>query len=347
MKAYVLNGINQLDFMEVPRPMLKEGEVLVEVKAAGICGSDIPRIFVNGTYHFPTIPGHEFSGIVRETYDKSVEGLIGKRVGVFPLIPCFSCTPCREKNYEMCMHYDYLGSRRDGGFAQFVAVPERNLIKLPDSVSFEAAAMLEPASVGIHALQRIDMSKVKSAVVFGPGTIGLLIAQWLRIFGVADIFIVGTNDGQKRMAAELGFHHFYNGKEMDAVDSIEQATGGQGTDLVIECTGYPDVLKDCLKAVRRGGDVVLVGNPHGDVLLPRDIYWQILRRQLRLTGTWNSSFVPEADTDDWRKTLAAITSGDLQPEKQITHKLAFEELHAGLEMMRNKSEYFNKVMVVL
>ncbi len=347
MKAYVLNDIGKLDFMEVPVPLLKSGEVLIEVKAAGICGSDIPRIFTNGTYHFPTIPGHEFSGIVREVFDKSQEGLTGKRVGVFPLIPCMECTPCREKKYEMCMHYDYLGSRRDGGFAEYVAVPGRNLIELPAEISFEAAAMLEPASVGIHALQQIDIAKVRSATIFGPGTIGLLIAQWLRVFGVADTYIVGTNDGQKHMAAELGFRHFYNCREVDAVRSIEQATGGQGTDLVVECTGYGEVLNSCIKTVKRGGDVIVVGNPHGDVSLPKDIYWQILRRQLRLTGTWNSSFIPEEDTDDWRKTLDAITSGDLQPEKQITHKLAFEELQTGLAMMKNKREYFNKVMVVL
>ena len=95
MKAYVLNGIGKLDFMDVPKPVLKSGEVLVEVKAAGICGSDIPRIFETGTYHFPTIPGHEFSGIVREIYGDGQKSLLGKRVGVFPLIPCMQCAPCK------------------------------------------------------------------------------------------------------------------------------------------------------------------------------------------------------------------------------------------------------------
>ena len=104
MKAYVLNRIGRLDLMDVPEPVLKDGEVLVEVKAAGICGSDIPRIFANGTYHFPTIPGHEFAGVVCKVKDKENEGLIGKRVGVFPLIPCRTCAPCQKRQYEMCMH---------------------------------------------------------------------------------------------------------------------------------------------------------------------------------------------------------------------------------------------------
>ena len=204
MKAYVLNRIGCLDLMDVPEPMLKDGEVLVEVKAAGICGSDIPRIFANGTYHFPTIPGHEFAGVVCKVKDKENEGLIGKRVGVFPLIPCRTCAPCQKRQYEMCMHYDYLGSRSDGGFAEYVAVPVRNLIEIPDGISMEAAAMLEPASVGIHALRRVYEEGMNSAVIFGPGTIGLLIAQWLRALGIEKIILVGTGEGQKKLAGELG-----------------------------------------------------------------------------------------------------------------------------------------------
>ena len=197
MKAYVLNGINRLEYVDVTLPDLDEGEVLVEVKAVGICGSDIPRIYETGTYHFPTIPGHEFAGIVHSVSDNSLSKWIGKRVGVFPLIPCKQCVSCRNKQYEMCINYDYLGSRRDGGFAEYTAVPVWNLIELPDSVSFEQAAMLEPASVGIHALRQVNVSNVKRAAVFGTGTIGVLIAQWLRILGVERTCLVGTNDAQK------------------------------------------------------------------------------------------------------------------------------------------------------
>lgn len=346
MKAYVLNAVGQLDYTDVPKPELEPGQVLVEVKAAGICGSDIPRIFTNGTYHFPTIPGHEFAGVVRSAHDVETAHLIGKRVGVFPLIPCMSCVSCKNKQYEMCMHYDYLGSRSDGGFAEFVAVPVRNLILLPDEISYEAAAMLEPACVGIHALQGIDMSRVESAAIFGPGTIGLLMAQWLQILGVENIHLVGTNRQQGELARELGFSCFYNGKEVDAVEEILRETNNEGTDLAIECVGESSVLKDCLDVTRRGGEVVLVGNPHGDLCLERDVYWKILRKQLRLKGTWNSSFVPEDAEDDWTRTLLAMKEGKLFPEKQITHKLSFDELHKGLDIMKNKTEFYNKVIIM-
>lgn len=345
MKAYILKGIGQLAFMDVPKPTLKAGEVLVEVKAAGICGSDIPRIFETGTYHFPTIPGHEFSGIVRDIYDEEQAGLLGKAVGVFPLIPCMECEPCREKQYEMCTHYDYLGSRRDGGFAEYVAVPARNIIVLPKGISFETAAMLEPASVGIHALSRLDGKKWKTAAVFGPGTIGLLTAQWLRLFGVKEVFILGTNEGQRELASRLGFRNFFYSRGADGVQRLLKETDGAGVELAAECTGTAEALEGCLSVAKRGGDVLAVGNPKGDICLHKDIYWQLLRKQLRIGGTWNSSFVPEQAEDDWKRTLEAIQAGRLKPEVQITHKLPFEELHKGLDIMREKKIFCNKVMV--
>lgn len=346
LKAYVLNAIGQLDLMEVAEPVPKEGQVLVEVKAAGICGSDIPRIYENGTYHFPTIPGHEFSGVVCKVSSKAQESWLNKRVGVFPLIPCQKCPSCKDKNYEMCSSYDYLGSRSDGGYAEYVAVPEWNLSELPDDISFETAAMLEPATVGIHALKRIDASKAETAVVFGPGTIGLLMAQWLKILGVQKVILVGTREEQRELAKRLGFEYFINRKKEDAVEKVLEMTCGQGTDISVECTGYGSVLCDCLNVAKRGGDILAVGNPHGDVQVDRDTYWKLLRRQLRITGTWNSSFIPEYDKDDWRDTINAISLGGLKPQEQITHRLQFNELNNGLEMMRDRSEYYNKVMLI-
>ena len=131
---------------------------------------------------------------------------------------------------------------------------------------------------------------------------------------------------------------------MDVLQAILERTAGEGVDLAIECAGYSEVLEECLDVVKRGGKVLTVGNPHGDMNLKRDIYWKILRKQLQLCGTWN--FIPEEKEDDWTRTIAAMEQGILSPEKQITHRLPFEELHRGLEIMRDKSEYYNKVMIV-
>ena len=121
MKAYVLHEVNELRYEDVPMPECPKGWVIVQVKAAGICSSDIARVFTKGTYHFPTIPGHEFSGVVYSVVDEELKSWVGKRVGVFPLIPCRECPQCKQKQYEMCANYDYVGSRRDGAFAEYVA----------------------------------------------------------------------------------------------------------------------------------------------------------------------------------------------------------------------------------
>ena len=159
MKAYVLHDIGDIRYGEVKDPVLKPDEVLIEVKAVGICGSDIPRIFENGTYSFPLIPGHEFSGRIVETGAEADPDWLGKRAGVFPLLPCRNCAPCGQRHYEMCRNYSYFGSRTDGAFAQYVAVPVWNLVELPDEVSYEAAAMLEPMAVAAHAMRSMGFGE--------------------------------------------------------------------------------------------------------------------------------------------------------------------------------------------
>ena len=187
MKAWILHGINDLRFEEADAPIIGENEVLLAVRAAGICGSDIPRVFYTGTYSYPLIPGHEFAGQV-EAVGAAVDGKWqGKRVGVFPLIPCGACLPCQKEQYEMCRHYSYLGSRRDGGFAEYVAVPEKNLIALPESVSFEEAAMFEPMSVAVHAMRKAAPQPEECTVVCGLGTIGLFLLMWRLLETAEDL----------------------------------------------------------------------------------------------------------------------------------------------------------------
>ena len=157
MKAQVLFDINNLQLQEIVIPTLKPSEVLVKVHATGICGSDIPRIYETGAHRHPLICGHEFSGEVVEVAEDVNNNWVGKKVGIFPLIPCNNCASCKNKKYEMCKNYNYLGSRCDGGFAEYVAVPEWNLIELPERVTYEQAAMLEPTAES--RIRDTDMAK--------------------------------------------------------------------------------------------------------------------------------------------------------------------------------------------
>ncbi|MDE6714008.1 MAG: galactitol-1-phosphate 5-dehydrogenase, partial [Lachnospiraceae bacterium] len=317
MKAYVLRDIGSFGIEEVDQPVPGPDEVLVQVKAAGICGSDIPRIYYHGTYSYPLIPGHEYSGIVVETEsavakeayvsadpcdagggrcDSPAASWIGKRVGVFPLIPCGKCLPCRQQRYEMCRNYSYLGSRRDGGFAEYVSVPIWNLIELPEEVTFEQAAMMEPMAVAVHAMRKALQGEKSNAslriAICGLGTIGLFLLMFLKEAGYEDILVIGNKDIQKEKAFALGISEgqFYDNRDGGADAWLEQCAREKGIDVFFECVGANETVNLAVNHTAPGGRVMLVGNPASDMILDRQIYWKILRNQLTLFGTWNSSF---------------------------------------------------------
>lgn len=362
MRAYVLHGIGDIRLEERKKPVPKENEALLSVRAAGVCGSDIPRIYRTGAHSHPLIVGHEFSGVVCEAGPGCDPGWIGKRVGVFPLIPCKSCIPCQKKQYEMCQNYGYLGSRQDGGFAEYVAVSQENLIELPKEISFEAAAMLEPMAVAVHAMRRTGLGAglsegnmegepasnlPKTAAVCGLGTIGMLLAQFLKEAGVLELFVIGNKDFQRKTVLENGISEefFCDSRTQDAEEWIMERTAGEGVDLFFECVGKNDTLVQAVNLTAAGGTVMLVGNPASDMGLPRDVYWKILRRQMRVTGTWNSSFTHEAE-DDWHYVLRRLSQKRIAPEALISHRFSLKELEKGFLLMRDKTEEYGKVMGV-
>ncbi len=346
MKAYALHGINDLRMEERAVPEPGAGQVLVQVKAAGICGSDIPRIFRTGTYSFPTVPGHEFSGVVAAAGDQVEPEWAGRRVGVFPLIPCRKCAPCRQKHYELCRSYSYLGSRTDGGFAEYVLVPRECLIELPEGASFEAAAMLEPMAVAVHAMRRAQVSPGQTVMVYGLGTIGLLLLMFLKEAGVGRVMVAGNKDQQRRFAVMLGIEteDFCDTRVQDVGQWLKERTNEAGADVFFECIGKADAIAEAIELTAPMGTVQLVGNPYGDIKLDQAVYWKILRNQLTVKGSWNSSFTHE-DADDWHYVLQRLAEKRIGPEKLITHLLPFGELSQGLEIMRDKREEYVKVMI--
>lgn len=345
MKARVLHGVGDLRYEDAPIPKLKPDEVLLKVKACGICGSDIPRIFVNGTYHFPTIPGHEFAGEVVAAASKENEKLIGMHAAVFPLIPCKSCTSCNKGVYETCKSYDYLGSRSDGAFAEYVRVPVWNLVPIADSLPFEEAAMAEPVAVGLHALRRAQIEIGDTVVIYGPGTIGMIIAQWARAWGAKKVLLVGTDLNNYDFIEKLGFYDYFNSSNGDPIEWVMEQTNGNGADIAIEAVGIATTACNCLDSVASGGKVIFVGNPHGDFTFPQNTYWQILRKQLSIYGTWNSSY-NNTPKSDWNIVVDAMASGAIKVKPLITHRFTLENMDQGLEIMRDGKEFYSKIMVI-
>lgn len=333
MKAYVLKGVNNLCYDNMEIPKCAEGWAIIKVKAAGICSSDIDRVYTKGTYHFPTVPGHEFSGIVESVGSVNDEILIGKHVGVFPLIPCRNCHQCREKHYEMCDNYDYVGSRRDGGFAEFVAVPVWNLVLLEDNIPFTLAAMLEPLSVALHAMKLSGIKDGNTVGIIGTGMIGIGAAQWSKKLGAKEVTIIGRNETKRLLIENCGLkYEVCNNK-----DAIEQY------DIVLEAVGTPSAIELAIYATCPGGTVVLMGNPSGDITFAQNTYWRILRKQLRIVGTWNSSY-DGTNKSDWTDTIEALKKNELNVIPLITHCFTQTELKEGLQLMKKHQVPYCKVM---
>lgn len=346
MKVYALYGAEDLRMEERERPQPGPGQVLVRVRAAGICGSDIPRIFKTGTYTFPTVPGHEFSGTVEAVGNGAAPEWKGRRVGVFPLIPCRQCAPCRQKHYELCRNYSYLGSRTDGGFAEYVLVPQECLIALPEGISFEAAAMLEPMAVAVHAMRRAQVSQEKTVAVYGQGAIGLLLTMFLKEAGIEHVLAIGNKKQQKDLALAMGVAEeaFCDTRVQQLESWLMEKTDGTGADIFFECIGKSDTISTAIELTAPMGTVQLVGNPHGDVKLDKAVFWKILRNQLTVKGCWNSSFTQEP-MDDWHYVLERLAEERIHPERLITHRFPLERLPQGLEIMRDKTEEYVKIMI--
>lgn len=335
MKAYVLHAVNDLRYDEIEIPECPKGWAIIKVKAAGICSSDVARIFTKGTYHFPTIPGHEFSGEVYSVGKEADKALVGKKVGIFPLIPCRNCPQCAEKHYEMCTNYDYVGSRRDGGFAEYVAVPIWNIIELPESMSFTSAAMLEPLSVALHAIKIGGVKKGDNVAIIGTGMIGICAGQWAYKFGASKVTIIGRNENKRPLVENCGLEYAICTNK----DEIDQYN------LVIEAVGTPFAVEMAISGAISGGTVLLMGNPSDDILFSQDLYWRILRKQLTLKGTWNSAY-DGCNPSDWTYASKAIDNKDVNVEPLISHLFSQEHLMDGLKLMLEHKEPYCKVMTI-
>ncbi len=265
---------------------------------------------------------------------------------MFPLLWCGRCASCELGSYVQCSDYDYYGSRRDGAFAEYVAVPTRNLIRIPDGVSSEAASMTEPAAVALHGLKRAGGPLVgETVVVFGAGPIGLMTAQWARVMGAAQVILFDLIPEKLAMAQRLGFELAFDVRRVDPLEKVQELTGGYGAEVCIEAAGVPVTLNQAIAAARVGGRVVILGNPSADVTLPASLISQAMRRELDLLGTWNSSFSAQGNNDDWHAVLDALARGAIDLDSLVTHRVPLDQAFLALVMMRDQTQFFAKVLI--
>ncbi|HPD45491.1 MAG TPA: galactitol-1-phosphate 5-dehydrogenase [Anaerohalosphaeraceae bacterium] len=288
MKALVLTAYHRLEYLDVPRPELADDEVLVKVRACGICGSDVHGMDGStGRRRPPVIMGHEAAGVIVATGSDVHDWAAGDRVTFDSTVYCGQCRFCRAGRINLCDARRVLGVsceeyRRDGAFAEYVAVPQRILYCLPDEVSFSQAAMVEPVSIALHAVNRTPIRLGDTAVVVGAGMIGVLVVQLLRAAGCGRIIAVDVDRGRLETARRSGASHVLIAGECDAAAEVHRLTDGYGCDVAFEAVGVADSLATAVGSVRKGGTVTLIGNVTASVPLPLQT---IVTREITLYGS--------------------------------------------------------------
>lgn len=343
MKAAVLHSLGNIKTEMVDIPEISDDEVLVKVKYAGICGSDVPRSMISGARKYPLILGHEFSGEVVKV-GSNVEGLVhADRVVVAPLVPCGECEHCKASNYGLCDNYNIIGTGSNGAFAEYVKVPKEHVLKVDDSLDFETAAGIEPATIGYHGLQMAHIQPGETVVVMGCGSIGQLTLQWAKIFGASTVIAVDIFDDKLDFAKELGADITINSKEVDAVEKIKEITNG-GADVVAETAGTDITQQQSILATKKKGRVIFLGITHKGLDLSEETMDHILRGEITIKGSWNS-YTPPYPGIAWKATLDYMTKGDIKFKEMISHKITIEEVGEYLKGMADRTLDFNKVLV--
>jgi L-iditol 2-dehydrogenase len=331
MKTLLLSKYNHLEIADLPRPTPLADEVLIQVAACGICGSDVHGYDGSSGRRIPPIVmGHEAAGRVAAVGEKVTSLAEGDRVTFDSTIYCGACSHCLRGDVNLCDNRQVLGVscgdyRRAGAFAEYVVVPARIVYRLPDQLSFTEAAMLEATAVALHAVNVTQMPPDSAALVIGAGMIGLLILQALRATGCSRVFVADIDDSRLKMATELGATAVVSAKS-DLVPQITKLTYGTGVDVVLEAVGRNETVSAAIDCVRKGGTVTLVGNISPEVTLPLQ---KVVSRQIRLQGSC-------ASAGEYPKAIELLASGAIRVKPLITAVAPldqgpawFERLHAG------------------
>jgi len=342
MKAVVVHGPGDIRYENLSLPRPGPGEVLIKMKAAGVCSSDLPRALGDAAYFYPIILGHEVSGEVAEL-GKDVRGVrVGDPCAVAPLLPCWRCEWCQRGRYSLCDDYSYLGSRTHGAYAEYVIAPVENLVPLPPEVDYEAGAMLEPTAVILHGLERARVMPGDDVAVVGAGSLGLLAIQLTRIMGAGRVVATDLVEAKLEVAESLGAQACLGER---AISAVAEATLGRGVDLVVETAGTAKAQESCLDLVRKGGRILYLGIPERGVNLSRAAMQRLVREELTIYGAWNSYLAPFPGYE-WRASLAYMARGQLQTKPLITHRFTLQEAKEAFIMMHRGKEFFNKVMFI-
>ena len=333
MKALVkvAKGAGNVELRDVPEPEPGPGEVLVEVKAAGVCGTDLHILHDEYPYRPPVTLGHEFCGVVAAVGPGVTGWRPGERVTSESAGKvCGRCRYCMSGDYHLCADRQGLGSGRNGAFARYVVVEAGHLFRLPDEVDFVSGALSEPIAACVRAVnERTGVGAGDVAVVSGPGPIGLIVAQLAKAEG-ATVVVLGTSADEARLALarRLGADLVVDVERENALSLVREISAGYGADVAFECAGVAPSVKQCVDLLRKGGKLCLVGLHGRPVTMDIDA---VAIKELSLFGTFSHRWI------DWPKGLALLAQGKIQAKPLVSHNLPLTEWKEAFRIAEAKT----------
>lgn len=324
---------------EVERPELDEGQVLIRVKRIGICGSDIHAYYDKHPYiNCPIVQGHEFAGEISSIGGK-VQGLSeGDRVTVMPQLVCGECYPCTHGNYHICNDLKVIGCQADGAAREYIPVDHQLVVKLPQGMSFDYGAMVEPVAVGVHAVQRLGDVEGMNLLILGAGPIGNLTAQSAKGLGARSVLITDISEHRLEVAKNCGIDHPVNVSFENLETRIKEYLGPDGADAILECVGVEETIAVAVHLARKGTDIVVVGvfgeKPSVDIGLVQD-------KELRLIGTLMYK------AEDYRVAIDLIQSENVNLAPLISQHFAFEDYPKAFKFIEEHQDRTMKVLIDL
>ncbi|AEF53098.1 Zn-dependent oxidoreductase [Marinomonas posidonica] len=336
MKAFQVSNVNDYALIDTQVPVAATGEVLIRTAFAGICGSDLHIIHGQNPFvEFPRITGHEFSGVVAAIGEGVEHVAVGDPVCVDPVISCGKCYACRVGRVNVCAHLQVFGVHRNGGFGEFTSAPASNVLALPDNVSLEQAALVEPYSIATNVLTRMEPLPGDTLLVYGAGVIGLTIVQVARAMGIEQVIVTDIVDERLETAKLLGATDVINSRVDNVEECIHHWTNGEGIPLIADAACLPALLPEILRIACPAGRVGLLGFNS----IPSDMAQiEVIKKELTIVGSrLNNRRFPQV--------LDMIASGRLDPLALISHRIALNEISDGIQLMENHPELTRKVLV--
>jgi L-iditol 2-dehydrogenase len=323
----------------VEMPEFNDSQVLVKVKRIGVCGSDIHAYYGKHPYiSCPIVQGHEFSGEIAEVGEKVEDLFEGDRITVMPQLVCGKCYPCTHGNYHICNDLKVIGCQADGAAREYIPVDQELVVKLPEGMSYDYGALVEPVAVGVHAVKRLGDVKGLNLLILGAGPIGNLTAQSSKGLGAESVLITDISDYRLKMAENCGIDYSLNVAFENLEDKIDEYFGQDGTDAILECVGIEETLAAAIHLARKGTDIVIVGvfgeKPAVDIGLVQD-------RELRLIGTLMYK------AEDYGIAIELIQSGKITLDPLISKHIPFEDYPKAFEFIKKNQDRTMKVLIDL